>query len=332
MMLQLEFNNTRNGRLGRQSEAETGLGSEASAMMMMTQGTGKADGTEKVNADDIFEEFLQDEDNSNLEVICSKWRGLDGFDVDSFSKICPEIANGLQEADKHVQEFLAYRRSLNEKHARKEAIKKETERKMRAVDAALARMPEDDESDALGEDGELSEPSSPASYGSRRKVDYTLSARESSDSSPRLLRKKPSFNTGDGAQGASQRLSQMPKGQTSRRSQAGNATTAVSFQAGSEAERLHQPSRLSQAGSAISGASTQAGPETERHQPPARCSQAGSTITSVSAQAGPDAERHHHVPGHTSKSSLLKSLGMGDQNAHQALSLYEKKLEKSQRK
>lgn len=328
-MLHLEFNNTSNSRVGGQSTLETGLASEAGAMMMMSRGN-KADGPEQVNADDMFEEFLQDEDNANLEVICSKWRGLDGFDVDNFSKVCPEIPKDLLEADKHVQEFLAYRRSLNEKHARKEAIKKETERKMRAVDAALGTRDQSGRRNAFGDDGELSEPSSPDSYGSPRKS--TVRHSRASDDSPRFPQTKPSSDIGDGAQGTLPRLSQITKGQPSRKSRVGNSNTSIYGLVGPDGDG-RSPSRLSQAGSVISGIPTQAGPDTDRQQQSARGSQAGSAITGASFQVGRDAEKHHHVPGHPQKSSLLKSLGMADQNGQgqQALLLYEKKLEKSQR-
>lgn len=202
-------------------------------------GLGPSDGTEKNSADDLFEEFLQDEDMANLEEICAKWRGLDGFDVDGFAEMCPEIGRELAEADKQVHEFLTYRRMLHEKHERKEAIRKETQRKMNALEAVRAGMrPERAAASEEGEDdteGEHSEPSSPRSPGRRSAGDAPGSLSAPGDS-PR--RKKSVFGE-PGAATAVRRGSVMPQaGQSpSRLSQAGKAITGTPGQPEAESAR-----------------------------------------------------------------------------------------------
>lgn len=122
-----------------------------------------------VNTEDIMEEFLQDDDMLNLEVLCSKWRGLDESEVEAIANILPEAARSLILGEHHIQEYLSYRRQLNEKHNRKASVKNKMEQKTYGRGLDVVDEDEDgscleDESDHLGS----SEPPSPMPSNSSR--------------------------------------------------------------------------------------------------------------------------------------------------------------------
>lgn len=105
-----------------------------------------------------MEEFLQDDDMLNLEVICAKWRGVDEADLEGISKILPDMASGLLLADKHIQEFLNYRRQLNEKHTRKTMVKNKMELDRKSI---MQQVAEDSDSDRDDDSPEPNTPTQP---------------------------------------------------------------------------------------------------------------------------------------------------------------------------
>jgi len=240
-MLQMEFNNSTSPdkrkstmpglkRGNTSMQLELGLGSVGLGEFA-NQGTAAAagDNGDKAQADDMFDEFLLDEDMTNLEVICAKWRGLEGFDVDSFAKICPGVAKDLAQADKDVKEFLNIRRSLMEKHTRKENIKKDAQLKRRQLNARLGKDREDDDGDREEDDEDDREPVSPGGS-------------QVSGGSPRTLQRKKSFAISGGGDRQSRRFSVQPA-QPSKFSQG-----------------------LSQAGSTIAGTSDKDGTDADAHR------------------------------------------------------------------
>jgi len=114
---------------------------------------------ELANTEDIMEEFLQDDDMLNLEVICAKWRGVDEADLEGISKILPDTANNLLLADKHIQEFLSYRRQLNEKHTRKTMVKNKMELDRKSI---MQQVAEDSDSDRDDDSPEPNTPTHPS--------------------------------------------------------------------------------------------------------------------------------------------------------------------------
>lgn len=111
---------------------------------------GAPEGGDTANTEDLLEEFLQDDDMLNLEALCAKWRGVDDSEVEGITGILPEISDNLILGDKHIQEFLTYRRQLNEKHERKASVQRQLE-KVRGV-KALEAVAEDDEDESDSED------------------------------------------------------------------------------------------------------------------------------------------------------------------------------------
>jgi hypothetical protein len=116
-------------------DEETGA-LEADAEAASTQAAGVTN--EKMetlgSTEDVMEEFLHDDDMLNLEVRCAKWRGLDEVDLEGLG-IPTDAINELMLGDKHIQEFLDYRRQLNEKHLRKT----EQDRIMKNITAKMTK-------------------------------------------------------------------------------------------------------------------------------------------------------------------------------------------------
>jgi len=80
-----------------------------------------------ISAEDVMDEFLQDDDMIQLEEICEKLQGLDDEEIEDLRKICPEMADNLASGQEHVNEFITYRRQMHEKrerqlHARKSFV------------------------------------------------------------------------------------------------------------------------------------------------------------------------------------------------------------------
>jgi hypothetical protein len=116
-------------------DEETGA-LEADAEAASTQAAGVTN--EKMetlgSTEDVMEEFLHDDDMLNLEVRCAKWRGMDEVDLEGLG-IPTDAINELMLGDKHIQEFLDYRRQLNEKHLRKT----EQDRIMKNITAKMTK-------------------------------------------------------------------------------------------------------------------------------------------------------------------------------------------------
>jgi hypothetical protein len=106
-------------------------------------------GGETGTSADIMDGFLEDEDMLNLEVICTKWRGLDEADLEALAKFSPKVAENLQLGEKNMCEFLNYRRQAAEKNQRKYSVItriKEKSRKFQ-VDEDKEEAKEESESD-----------------------------------------------------------------------------------------------------------------------------------------------------------------------------------------
>jgi len=110
---------------------------------------------EIANSEDVMEEFLQDDDMLNLELICAKWRGLDEFEQEALSKICPEMRKELAFGDQHIQEFLEYRRKLNDQHALKK--KMQVDWTMRSTSAIEDDQDDEEAMSEASEDEEAEE-------------------------------------------------------------------------------------------------------------------------------------------------------------------------------
>lgn len=100
----------------------------------------------QTNTEDIMEEFLQDEDMLHLELLCSKWKGIDETEIASIEKLMPDTARHLIQGNKHMEEFLSYRRQVGEKLERKSAVKHKLKQ--------LQRPKEDDDDDDFGNEEE----------------------------------------------------------------------------------------------------------------------------------------------------------------------------------